>query len=390
RKLDPVLYIDVHVADGFDHGYDATYTFAGWGRHVQSETITRWLNGPFKQGVDGVLRAYGHSPHFYPSALDARDLKRGLRMSAEGPRYSTGYGDYTRMPTVLVEMHHLKPYRQRVLGAYVLMEGALRATAAHLETLRASIATDRAQRPTRLPVRWERDAEPFETIPFVGVAYERVESAATGEEEVRYLGRTERWTMPVTGQHPVEFVTLPAAWWVPASETQVIDLLELHGIASERIESARELELDTVRIDDIKPGPVYDTRARMAGTAVHELSRMTLPAGSIRVPYDQPRGLLAAALLEPEARDSLFSWGFFPEMLESSGAMDRFQSAAMADAMLAEDDALKRAFEARLDADPAFAADAQARLQWFIERSPYADRKLGMYPIRRELVEVGE
>jgi hypothetical protein len=385
RKLDPVLYIDVHVSDGFDHGYDVTYTYAAWGRYMHSKAIAAWLNGPFEDTVNRFLRDQGHSPHFYPSAFDDHQIEKGLRVSAEGARWSTGYGDYARMPTVLVEMHHLKPYRQRVLGAYSMMEGALRAATEHLAALRESIATDRQHRPEALTVRWSRDDEPVETIPFKGMAYERETSAASGEDEVRYLGRTAPWQLPVTGQSPLAQVQLPLAWWVPAAQTRVIDLLEVHGIGFERMDAARTLDLETVRMHEVQLGPVYDVRVQMSGKAVYTIEKTRMPSGSVRVPFDQPLGLLAAALLEPEAMDSLFFWGFFPEMGRQAGGMERFIAAPLAEAMLDSDPALREAFEQQLAKDPEFAADAEARLRWFQDRSGYADSTRGLYPIRREL-----
>jgi len=192
QSLDPVLYLDIHVSDGFDHGYDVTYTYAAWGHYMHSESIAAWLKGSFENQVNAFLRQQGHQPHFYPSAFDDHDLDRGLRVSAEAPRWSTGYGDYTRTPTVLVEMHHLKPYRQRVLGAYNMIEGALRAAANNLNTLRAAIAADRKLRPESLVVRWTRDNEPMAQIPFIGVAYERIESPINGMVDTGCGNRGDR------------------------------------------------------------------------------------------------------------------------------------------------------------------------------------------------------
>lgn len=387
RRLDPVLYIDMHVSDGFDHGYDVTYTYAGWGRHVQSQAITEWLNGAFESGVDRFVRSQGHNPHFYPSAIDDQQIDKGLRVAAEGPRYSTGYGDFARIPTVLVEMHHLKPYRQRVLGAYAMMEGALRTASVTLPKLKDAIAADRAARPEVLAVEWERDADPFQTILFTGVDYERVVSPASGTEEVRYLGRTETWQLPITGQHATATVRLPAAWWVPAAETDVLALLDLHGIEYERIADARTTELDMVRLTDVALGSVYDAAVRMSADMTHERRAVTMPAGSARVPYDQPRGLLAAALLEPEAGDSVFAWGLFPELAEGSSSPDRFILAATAERMLETNPDLRRKFEQRLASDANFASDAAARLAWFAERSPHFAPPPVFYPIGRELAE---
>ena len=384
REIDPVLYIDVHVSDGFDHGYDVTYTFAGWGRYAQSEAITRWLNSAFQSGVDAHLRRMGHNPHFYPAAIDTADITKGLRVSSEGPRYSTGYGDYARIATVLVEMHNLKPYRQRVLGAYAMIEGALQTAARDLSALQSAIAADRAARPDTLVVRWERDDTPVETIPFTGVAYERYTSPATGTAEVRYLGRTEAWELSVIGQRPVAAVTLPVAWWVPPGETAVIALLDLHGIAYDRITAARTLTLDQVRIRNARLEPVYDTRVRMSGEMVHEMRPVTMSAGSLCVPYDQPRGLLAAALLEPEAVDSVFSWGFFHRLLEPRGNPERYNSVPLAEAMLTRDDDLKRAFNEWLAQYPEKATDPKARLDWLLAATPLGDNPLPIYPIARE------
>lgn len=384
KTLDPVLYIDVHVSDGFDHGYDVTYTYAGWGRYVQSNAITAWLNGPFETSVNSFVRSMGHNPHFYPSAIDKDDITKGLRVASEGPRYSTGYGDYARIPTVLVEMHNLKPYRQRVLGAYTMIEGALRATAENLDAVKSAIAADRAARPETLVVQWERDETPVEVISFTGVAYEKYVSPASGAEEVRYLGKTEEWVLPVIGQRPVASITLPAAWWVPAGETRVIELLDLHGIGYERYDAPQTRKLDVVTMRNAQLETVYDTRVRMTGKAMHQMDTTTLPAGSVRVPYDQPKGLLAAALLEPEAVDSLFSWGFFHRLLEQRGNLERYNSAPLADAMLASDPALNNEFSQWLATHPQLAANPNARLQWFVNRTNYADTRHLVYPIARE------
>ena len=53
--------------------------------------------------------------------------------------------------------------------------------------------------------------------------------------------------------------------------------------------------------------------------------------------------------------------------------------------MLASDPALKTEFEAKLAADPKFAADRDARLGWFYERTPYYDERFLLYPVGREL-----
>ena len=79
----------------------------------------------------------------------------------------------------------------------------------------------------------------------------------------------------------------------------------------------------------------------------------------MRVPSAQPLGLLAAAMLEPESPDSLLAWNFFPEILQRTEYIEGYAIAPLADRMLAADPKLRAEFEAKLKADPKFAADPQ-------------------------------
>jgi hypothetical protein len=53
--------------------------------------------------------------------------------------------------------------------------------------------------------------------------------------------------------------------------------------------------------------------------------------------------------------------------------------------MLAQDPALKAAFERRLASDAAFAKDPQARLDFFYRRHASYDQHYRMYPVLRAL-----
>lgn len=52
--------------------------------------------------------------------------------------------------------------------------------------------------------------------------------------------------------------------------------------------------------------------------------------------------------------------------------------------MLAGDPKLKAEFEAKLAADPKFAADPTARLTWFYARSKFYDDRYLLYPVGLE------
>ncbi len=387
RRLDPMLYIDCHVSGGFDMQYDVTYTYAGWGKYARHRATAQWLEQRFGPTVQKALASAGHEPLIYPSPIDTRNPQAGIRYSPEGPRYSTGYGDFIGVPTVLVENHMLKPYRQRVLGAYVLLEAALKLAAQDSGRIAEAKAMDRAERPARLLTRWTPAKEPIGWVDsFKGVAFETYRSPATGRMEQRWTGRRITFRMPIIGQNSTELVQLPKAWLVPAAQTEVIEKLRLHGIGFETLEADRTVSLDMVRLQDVKLAAAHDGRIPLEARFIHEQGEETVPAGTVRVPSDQPLGLLAAALLEPESQDSFLAWGLFPEVLSAPAGTEDFIMAPLLDALLESDAKVRASFESRLTADPEFAADPAARRKWLAERLPRREAFSRVYPVKREVV----
>ncbi len=97
--------------------------------------------------------------------------------------------------------------------------------------------------------------------------------------------------------------------------------------------------------------------------------------------HRQPLGVLAIDLLQPQSPDSFWSWGFFNSTPVAAEEPEEYVMEPMARKMLAEDPALKAAFDKRLREDKAFAADPQARLQWFYQRTPFYDVNAFVYPV---------
>jgi len=384
RRYDPTLYLDLHVTDGADYQYDITYGYEGWdGRYERSERIAAWLEKRYRPALDKGLKAQGHIPGPLVFAADDRDPLNGVAHFAGTPRFSTGYGDLVRTPTVLVENHSLKPYRQRVLGTYVLLEQSLKALAAHGTELRAAMAADRAERPTQIPSGWRPVEQPVAEWDFLPIESETYVSPASGREEVRWLGRPgSPRKVKVFGQQPANFIARPVAYWVPPTKPEVIERLRAHGIAVEELSAPRTVELEMVRARGAKPGQASEGHVVVRADSLEpERRRETFPAGSVRVPTDQPLGDLAVILLDPSSEDSLFAWGFFPEILTRVEYIEGYAIAPLAEKMLADNPALKAEFEAKLAADPEFAKNGDARLQWFYERTPYFDDRWLLYPV---------
>ncbi len=385
----PDLYLDLHVTDGADYQYDITYGYNG--PHAWSPRIAGWLDDVLTPAVDAALEEWGHVPGPLTFGYNGRDMTAGTVEWTAPPRFSNGWGDARHLPSVLVENHSLKPYRQRVLGTYVLLEAAMEALGEGFEALRAARAQDEQAAPGEVVLAWDYpELDPPPTVEFLGVRSELFLSEVSGAPAVRWTGE------PVVEELPIYEKTAakakarrPASYYIPAAWYGVADKLELQGIEVTRLGAPTAVEVEMLRLPDAEldaEDTPFEGRARYTpGTPVPERRSLDLPAGSFRVDTAQPLGTLAVLMLEPESPDSLFQWGYLAEILQRTEYVEGYVMEPMARAMLAADPALAEQFEQKLLAEEDFAADPRARLQWFYEQTPFFDQRYRLYPIARSL-----
>ncbi|MDI1365153.1 MAG: carboxypeptidase, partial [bacterium] len=332
--------------------------------------------------------AEGHIPGELVFGVDEHNPKAGLSDGGLGERYSNGWGAAAHVPTILIENHSLKPHAQRVLGTYVFIETALKLLAEKGGDLRQAIIADRALRPTEIPTNFVADEKSTTTRTFKGILYETYDSLASGRAEIRWLGQPDPkpWALPFYGSHPSLILTRPAAYWVPRYRSDLIERLKLHGVQMEMLSAPKTVSVQMLRLDE----PKIATRANEGHVQISvdkvtpETRDWTFPAGSVRVPTDQPLGDVAVLLLEPQSSESFFAWGMVPEVLSRVEYIEGYAIAPLAEKMMAADPKLKAEFEVKLAADPKFAADPEARLSWFYRRTPFYDDHYLLYPIARE------
>ncbi|HWV99809.1 MAG TPA: M14 family metallopeptidase [Candidatus Acidoferrum sp.] len=388
NEWSPALYVDVHVTDGMDQQYDITFGYNGdSGAFSWSPRISQWLNEVYRPSAEAALKAMGHIPGQFFEGSDEIDITQGFSAGPSLPRFSNGYGDLRHLPTVLVETHSLKPYRQRVLGTYVLLESSLRTLGSQGNALRRAAEADASTNRTVLPLNRGKATGERKSVDFLGISYETYVSPATGTNEIRWLGTPRAYPrLPITLEGPDVEVTRPKAYWVPFSKPDVIARLKLHGIQMETLPAARTVTLEMYRL--LNPQPQtndgfhpYEGRYTLKTSVKAEIRQESFPAGSVRVPTTQPLGDLAVALLEPQSDDSFFAWGFFLEILQRTEYIEGYVLAPLAEGMLANNPKLKTEFETKLRDEPKFAAEPEARKRWFYERSPYYDERYLLYPV---------
>lgn len=122
-------------------------------------------------------------------------------------------------------------------------------------------------------------------------------------------------------------------------------------------------------------------RVQLAGSWQDEIQ--DIATGALFAPIAQPLARLLMHLLEPQAPDSFAAWGFFNACFEQKEYMEPYVADQIARGVLAQNPQLQEQFNRLLEDDPAFAASAQARLEFFLRRHSSWDSHLNLYPVFR-------
>jgi hypothetical protein len=144
-----------------------------------------------------------------------------------------------------------------------------------------------------------------------------------------------RYTQPTEKDHPFEFIDLlantiitipvdarpakglvatkkvsrPKAYYIDARATTAIELIKQFGIKCEELKSSQTMSLETYHVTAAVPQRAEVLNMHPVNVSVTTaIEQVTLPAGSLCVPMDQPLSTLAAILLEPECSNGFVNF----------------------------------------------------------------------------------
>ncbi len=386
----PDLYVDDHVTDGVDLDWVLTTT---WVEAPQAAApVDRWQRAHLPAVLAAVARD-GHKNGPYVDLKDHNDLRQGISSWVGQPRYSSGYFPLRNRPSILVEMHSYKPYRDRVLAnrdflAELLAEigrdpQALRRAVAEADA--GTVALGRpAAPPSTVAVAYE-ESPAADTLRVPFYAARLATSVVTGKPLLRFTrGEVEELAVPwFHGSRIAAELPRPRGYLVPPGWPAIEERLRGHGLAVRRLTTAVELPVETARV----AAPIYAAAPYQGLTRIEKVQvrraveRRTIPAGSLWIPADQADFAVAVALLEPDSPDSLLAWGLLSSVFERKEYFEPRVLEGLAEEKLA-DPAIAAAWRLAL-ADPAFAGDAAARAEWWYRHTPHRDEGIGLVPVFR-------
>lgn len=377
------FYTDLHSTDGMNYQPDVTWCDNG--NAGLSNEIHQWLRGVMEPSLKELLETnYHHKTSVCFSANDGMDPTAGYYpYFSDGAAYSTNYADHRQIPSYLLEMHSLKPNKQRVLGAYAYLMGLVKIIGEEQESLQLAIGADRSARVDPVPVAWDFN-DPAPMVEWDIFEYEVVKNEVLGIDQMIWTNKPLTITVEQsTRSTPLNPPQRAHAYIIPAVWTEVIDKLALHGIQMEELTEEATVDVIQYRTEDASVKRLREGRPEIQGadTAVKENCTRTFDKRDIVVKMDQPLGTLATALLEPAGESSFFLWGFFSSKLQSHEYPENYIMIPIAEQMLQDSAELREEWEAYKVTNPSYVNETEAVVDWFFRRSAFYDDEAYVYPV---------
>ncbi len=389
----PDFFVDIHVTDGADYQYVMTYGLETFGN--MDEGLTKWTVDNLIPAMESNMDQAGYPAFPYIMFRKWGDPRSSLRSTAAGPKFSQGYTAAQNRIGLLVENHMLKDYKTRVSSTYELLHflcGYLDEKAAAILELNAMADLNSASAEFRkqpFPLNFTAGKDSV-MVDFRGVEYDIVKSDLTGGDWFIYHpDKPANFKIPYYNhQVPSSTVQLPEAYIIPPEWSEIIGKLTLHGIKYSVLNKPVRINVESYKFTKIEYGKSsYEGRIQVTPTFETFTGEMDFPAGSVVIPTSQRAVRVIAHMFEPASPDSYLQWGFFNATLEMKEYFEAYVMEDYARKMIAGKPGLKEEFEQWKAANPEAAKDQYAQLQWFFLRSPYADKKMNVYPVGRIMEE---
>ncbi|MBE2279915.1 MAG: M14 family metallopeptidase [Ignavibacteriaceae bacterium] len=393
----PDFMIDNHTTNGADYQYTVTY---GVERHGNiDEKLGTFVNNVFLPYLINSVEKSGYLVAPYVSFKD-RTPESGLVDWASQPRFSGGYNAAQNRISLLVEIHMMKPFKERVFSTKAVLESVLNFLGLNGE----QILKLNKQADLNAPLKYYMNEQPFytgfktadstnSTFNFKGFKSVKEFSEISGGEKVVYTGEKFEKEIPFYETVvPLDSVILPYAYAIPPQYSYIAEKLKLHGVEVSQLVDSIEFDVSRIKFTNFKfADRPYEGRQRVIQVDYIEFKTVAkLPPGTTIVNVNQRTARIIAFLLEPKSEDSFLRWGFFNHIFEQKEYFEDYVMEKEALRMLEEDDnltggTLRKEFETKLKSDTNFANSAYQRLNFFYQKSKYFDSNYMVYPIYKIL-----
>ena len=330
RLYDPHVVVDFHTTNGTYHAYHLTYS-PPLHPNTYGPLVDLLRRGLLPAVTERIAVAhgwhyyyYGNLPPPYAGNLNwGDDLGEDFGWYTFGhqPRYSNNYAGLRNRFGILSEAYSYLTFEERIRASLYFAEEIARYAHDHATEMARIAAEADASSIVGCPQALQADhvRSPDKVEILMGeVAVEH--NPYTGGELLRRQDVVEPVEMYEYGTFsPTETTVAPRAYCLPDSLARVVDLLRAHGVRWRVVQADTTAAVERFRIDSTRVAErQYQGHFARTLYGQYEPARLTVPAGSLLVPVDQPLGRLALYLLEPRSDDGLVAWGLVDRWLEGA------------------------------------------------------------------------
>lgn len=384
--LNPDIFLDNHVSDGADYQY--TMTLLTTQHNKLGGSIGQYLHEVFEPSLFKGMEAKKMTMTPYVSFEDGNPEK-GWNYFYDPPRFSSGYAALFQTMGFLSETHMLKPFADRVKSTYALMQTFLEQGSLQAKAIKQArkAAIEAIKKQEEFALGYKTDTSKYQMIQFNGYETGRKPSTVTGMPRM-YYDHSKPFSKPVKFYNfaiPEKIVRKPAAYIIPQGWHAVIQLLQANAVQYKTLEKDSIIEVNAYRIDDYKTSTrVYEKHYRHSDVKTStRLQKIAFRKGDLIIPTGQTADRFLVETLEPTGDDGYFSWNFFDAILQQKEGYSNYRWEDVAGDFLAKHPEIKQQLEDKKKAEPAFAASANAQLDFVYKQSPWYEPAHLRYPIYR-------
>jgi Zinc carboxypeptidase len=384
--LDPDIFMDNHVSDGADYQYTMTLLTTQYDK--LGKDLGSWLKNNFEpQLYKGMAeKKWEMTPYVN---FETATPDKGMEMFIDPPRYSSGYAALFQTIGFVPETHMLKPFKDRVLSTYALMQTMIEKASANATALIAQRKKAKAAviKEKNWPLSWTADTTQNVLITFKGYQQGYKTSDATGLKRM-YYDREKPFTKQVKFFNvfkPYNFITAPAAYIIPQGWNAAVDLMKLNNIIVTQFKNDTIIEVEAYKIEDYKsyPKPYEKHYKNFAVKTSSSKQKIKFLKGDYLIPLNQRANRYIIEMLEPTGDDSFFAWNFFDAILQQKEGYSDYRWEDLAATILNNNPDLKNKLEEKKKTDEKFAANGSAQLDFIYKNSPYYEPGHNRYPVYR-------
>jgi hypothetical protein len=341
NKWDPHVLVDLHTTNGSYHANHLTYSpILNPNADARLIDFTRdKMLAPIRAAM---LKTHNWRTYYYgnfaPEDGGGRENSRvdpanpgntTWRTFDHRPRFGNNYAGLRNRIAILSEAYSYLDFKGRIEVTADFVEEIYKSVAANAKQIMTLTAqADRAlampaiEKPIELGVDFEIRALPEKVEILVGDVTKFL-SPRSGREMLAM----SPMAMPVMMKDYGIFAAtrslpLPQGWVIPKTSAEstrlaaALDRLRTHGVKIQEFGSDQQLGVERFTITEFTKAPRQfqgHQEARLKGT--YNKAQLTVGAGSLYIPANQPLARLAFYLLEPESDDGLVTWNVIEQGL---------------------------------------------------------------------------